>query len=73
MQRKKWLTAKQAWQLARQLADLDHIGNIEKVGQLINTHPSVIYRWRKDTIGLPDVRHTILLKELAVKEGIIKV
>lgn len=66
----KWMTASEAWILAQRLAK--RLGNIEKVAKAIDCSHTTIYRWGKKSKTQPDVRHTIALKELAVKEGLLK-
>lgn len=67
----KWMSRKEAWLLAQKLAKI--YGNIQAVADKINTATSTIYKWGSEPNGGdPDVRITTELKELAVKEGLIK-
>lgn len=71
--RKYWqITKHEAWELANKLAALSHIGNIEKVAEIIECAVSTIYRWRNNRKAYPSPKFTIPLRELAIKEGIIK-
>lgn len=70
MKKNKWLTGKEAWELASKLAE--KYGNIEAVAKKIGTATSTIYKWGKESVDIPDVRITEKLKELAIKDGIIK-
>lgn len=64
----KWLTMKQAWDLASRLAE--KLGSVEKVADKIGCHYATIYRWKDGGKKLPDARYTLSLQALAESEGI---
>lgn len=66
----KWLTRKEAYKLACEIAEKKQI-SIEKLAKIIGISHTTIYRWGNGSISLPDVRKTEILKELAIKEGIV--
>ena len=68
----KWLTRADAWSLAKRLAALPKYGNIQAVADKLSIATSTIYKWGAEEGGDPDARITIELKELAIKEGILK-
>lgn len=74
MTQKKWMNQKEAWELAVKVAE--KLGSIELVAENIECATSTIYRWAPDGTTKkkrpPDGRYTIALKELAIREGIIK-
>lgn len=70
MRRKKYLSRSEAWELATKLAV--KLGNIQAVAQKIGAASSTVYKWGAEDGGLPDVRLTLELIDLAKKEGIIK-
>jgi hypothetical protein len=66
----KVMSAKEAWSLADKLAE--KLGNIQAVADHIGAAASTIYKWGQETERVPDLRITMELRELAIKEGIIK-
>jgi hypothetical protein len=66
----KWLTRKEAWNLAQKIAE--KLGNIQAVAAKIACSPATIYRWGQFPKGTADVWITEALRDLAIKEGIIK-
>jgi hypothetical protein len=73
LKKKYWeMTKREAWDLAVKLSKLSHIGSIEKVAEIIECAVSTIYRWRGGGNAYPSPQFTIPLRELAIKEGIIK-
>ena len=68
----KWLTQREAWKLALELSKVKTYGNIQTVASKLGIAHATIYRWGEKRKRIPDVRITEALKELAIKEGIIK-
>lgn len=70
MKKKKYLTKKQAWELVKELAE--KLGNIQAVSKQIGCSHTTLYRYGSKEDWPPDVRITMELKELAIKQGIRK-
>lgn len=66
----KWLTTKQAADLAIKLAALPAIGSIEKLADMLKISHATIYRWISGETKEPDPRITTALKELALSMGV---
>lgn len=70
MKHKKYMTKKQAWDLAQKLAKV--YGSIQAVAKEIGVSHTTLYRYGGKGDWPPDVRVTLELKELAIRHGIIK-
>ena len=68
----KWLTRTEAWVLAKKLSEMPRYGNVQAVAKKLGIAQSTIYKWGAENGGDPDVRITIDLKDLAIKEGVLK-
>lgn len=71
MHKNKWLTRKEAYNMAVRIAKAKDI-SLQKVAKLLRISHTTIYRWNTDQVSQPDVRITEALKDLAIKEGITK-
>lgn len=67
----KWMTTKEAADLALKLVALPEIGSIEKLAEILDISHATIYRWISGETKEPDPRITVALRELAVSKGVL--